>query len=90
MGWACRGGAQSFQQYPLEMHSPRGGGVGEAKPWLSSCSPLDTFCYCQQWIHAQVNLPMLPVSSRGGQGARWPVPDSSRSEFCAFGGHCQQ
>ena len=40
--------------------------------------------------HAQVNLPMLPVSSRGGQGARWPVPDSSRSEFCAFGGHCQQ
>ena len=45
MGCPCRGGgAQSFDQYPLEMHSPKGGGVGEAKLWLSSGSPLDTFC----------------------------------------------
>ena len=43
MGWPCSGVAQSFHQYPLEMHSPKGGGVGEVKPWLSSGSPLDTF-----------------------------------------------
>ena len=66
MGWAFRGGAQSFQQYPLEMHSPRGGGVGEAKPWLSSGSPLDTFL-------------LLPaVNSRAGKFADAPAEQSGR------------
>ena len=52
IGWPCRGVAQSFHQYPLEMYSPKGGGVGEAKPWLSSGSPLDTFC----WIWADIYI----------------------------------
>ena len=33
--FSLQGVAQTFHRYPLEMDSPKGGGAGEAKPWLS-------------------------------------------------------
>ena len=56
------------------MHSPRGGGVGEAKPWLSSGSPLDTFC-------------LLPaVNSRAGKFADAPAEQFGEARLLA--GQC--